>query len=285
MSNPPPLPFEESSEQPEMAGDSVPVWRRVCYLLLFAAYPVVLGLLGASRASAHRSPLLPSNIPKLLLVCAIEIAFFAIFFGTGWVLARVTGKDLYLKWRRGLWPILQGAGYSVLLRMLIVVVVVVGGVFLTATHIVKPDDLGHFVSQNRPNLDYLVSSNAIQKSAAYFWLNVTLISFIVAGLREELWRAGLLAGFRRLWPQVFGSEAGQMIAVCIGAVLFGLGHLPQGWLGVVATTVLGLALGTIMVKHRSIWPAVIAHGAFDATTFAMLRVLPGILHSHAGLFH
>jgi len=25
-----------------------------------------------------------------------------------------------------------------------------------------------------------------------------------------------------------------------------------------------------MVFHRSIWPAVIAHGAFDATTFALL---------------
>jgi hypothetical protein len=25
-----------------------------------------------------------------------------------------------------------------------------------------------------------------------------------------------------------------------------------------------------MVLHRSIWPAVIAHGMFDATTFALL---------------
>jgi membrane protease YdiL (CAAX protease family) len=33
---------------------------------------------------------------------------------------------------------------------------------------------------------------------------------------------------------------------------------------------LGLMLGLIIVLHKSIWPAVIAHGLFDATTFALL---------------
>jgi hypothetical protein len=34
----------------------------------------------------------------------------------------------------------------------------------------------------------------------------------------------------------------------------------------------GLLLGIIMVVHDSIWPAVIAHGMFDATSFALLPV-------------
>jgi hypothetical protein len=33
--------------------------------------------------------------------------------------------------------------------------------------------------------------------------------------------------------------------------------------------VLGLSLGLIMVLHRSIWPAVFAHGFFDATSMAL----------------
>ena len=34
--------------------------------------------------------------------------------------------------------------------------------------------------------------------------------------------------------------------------------------------ILGVGLGAIMVYHQSIWPAVFAHGIFDATTFALL---------------
>lgn len=50
----------------------------------------------------------------------------------------------------------------------------------------------------------------------------------------------------------------------------------------VGAGILGLLLGFIIVLHRSIWPAVIAHGLFDATTLAFLpwvlektRNLPG----------
>jgi membrane protease YdiL (CAAX protease family) len=36
------------------------------------------------------------------------------------------------------------------------------------------------------------------------------------------------------------------------------------------TGLLGFGLGVIMVLHRSIWPAVIAHGMFDATSLALI---------------
>ncbi|MDB6109069.1 MAG: Abortive infection protein, partial [Pedosphaera sp.] len=56
----------------------------------------------------------------------------------------------------------------------------------------------------------------------------------------------------------------------VAAVIFGLGHTAQGWSGVAITAFLGLGLGAIMLRHRSIWEAVIAHGFFDAGTFALL---------------
>jgi membrane protease YdiL (CAAX protease family) len=43
------------------------------------------------------------------------------------------------------------------------------------------------------------------------------------------------------------------------------------------TAVLGFALGLIIVFHRSIWPAVLAHGMFDATTLALLPLLARFL--------
>jgi membrane protease YdiL (CAAX protease family) len=39
--------------------------------------------------------------------------------------------------------------------------------------------------------------------------------------------------------------------------------------------ILGFLLGIIMVMHQSIWPAVIAHGMFDATSFALVPVVLG----------
>jgi len=61
-----------------------------------------------------------------------------------------------------------------------------------------------------------------------------------------------------------------VIAVVLAAVVFGLGHWPQGLAGVALTGTLGLGLGAILLYHRSLWVAVLAHGFFDATSFALL---------------
>jgi membrane protease YdiL (CAAX protease family) len=92
----------------------------------------------------------------------------------------------------------------------------------------------------------------------------------------------MLAGMRAIFPQKLQNRSGEFLAVCIVAVLFGLGHTMQGWTGVALTTLLGVGLGTIMIWRRSIWEAVIAHGFFDASTFALLYFIakyhPETLH-------
>jgi membrane protease YdiL (CAAX protease family) len=115
-----------------------------------------------------------------------------------------------------------------------------------------------------------VDVDALRHNRVYFWFAITFVSFVVAGLREELWRSAFLAGLGALWPQRFGSRAGQIGAVFISAVFFGAAHGAQGGLAMFMAGLLGVGLGLIMVFHRSIWPAVIAHGLFDATTFALL---------------
>ena len=110
----------------------------------------------------------------------------------------------------------------------------------------------------------------MRNNPMYFWLTLTVVSFIVAGLREELWRSAFLAGMKALWPQRFGSRAGQIGAVIISSIIFGFGHMALGTLAACLAGLVGMGLGLIMVFHRSIWPAVIAHGLFDATTMAMI---------------
>lgn len=101
---------------------------------------------------------------------------------------------------------------------------------------------------------------------------LTLVSFVLGGLREELWRAGMFAGFEALFPRLMIKRAGKAVAVLIVAALFGLAHTPQGWAGVAVITLLGAGLGAIMLWHRSLWEAALAHGFFDATTFVFIYV-------------
>jgi membrane protease YdiL (CAAX protease family) len=132
------------------------------------------------------------------------------------------------------------------------------------------DSLQGFFAKNRPGIENTVGVAALRNNPAYFWLTITVVSFVVAGLREELWRSSFLAEMRALWPRQFGSTRGQVCAVFIAAIIFGLAHLSMGIVAALFGGLLGLGLGLIMVFHRSIWPAVLAHGFFDATSMALI---------------
>jgi membrane protease YdiL (CAAX protease family) len=107
----------------------------------------------------------------------------------------------------------------------------------------------------------------------YLFVMLTLVSFVLAGLREELWRSAMIALLAGLLPRWFAGRRGAWLAILPVALLFGLGHTPQGVAGVAVTTLLGAGLGAILVFHNSIWPAVLAHGFFNALTFAILPLL------------
>ncbi len=238
-------------------------------MLLLGAYPLVMGLGGLGGDSA-RSPALSGDARGLLLACAWELLIFSLVFGFAWFASRASFEALWLRWRVGIWAIPLGIGYSIAIRVLLGVMLLTLGTFLVVTGTATAGELREFFLANRPDVEAVVDVTALRENPLYFWLTITLVSFVVAGLREELWRAGLLAALRTLWPRWFGSRVGQMGAVAIAAAIFGLGHLPQGLLAVFLTGFLGLLLGFIMVLHRTIWPAVLAHGMFNATSFALL---------------
>lgn len=98
----------------------------------------------------------------------------------------------------------------------------------------------------RPKIEHSIDTEAIEHSPLYLFLNVTLVSFIFACFREELWRVGVLAGLQVLFPRLFESIRGKL---------------------------LGIGLGAILVFHRSLWDAVLAHGFFNASSFIMIYLL------------
>jgi membrane protease YdiL (CAAX protease family) len=258
-----------------------PRWHWWIHLCLVGSYPLVLGLLGWSRSAHHGAPALSHTARGLLVVSGLELLVFGAVFGLGWLASRASRDELLLRWRPGWWVVPLGVGYSVALRLALLVLAVLVSVVLVVTNVVNLDQLQHTAKANQPDVSALVDISALTHNPLYWWLSLTLVSFVVAGLREELWRTGFLAGLRALWPGAFGSTRGQLVGVCVAAVIFGLGHLAMGPLASVMAGILGLGLGAIMVLHRSIWPAVIAHGMFDATTFAFLPLIADLMrHSH-----
>lgn len=206
----------------------------------------------------------------LLRFSGLELLVFATFFTAAWAISRASREQLMLPWRPGWWVAPLGVAYSIGLRIGIAIVVVGATIVVAATRMMTLERVQEYAKTNRPDVDVIVSMSAMRDNPVYYWLAITLISFVVAGLREEMWRAGTLAAMRALWPRIFDSRRGQLLAVALIAIAFGFMHIRMGILAAIFAGILGLFLGVIIVVHRSIWPAVIAHGFFDATSMALL---------------
>ncbi len=270
--NPPPLlPVHSSKGHP---------LRWAIHLLLITAFPVVIGIAGAGRSQTQQ-PALGRGPLALIWISAVEVLIFAVVFGLAWLASRASASDLRWRWRGGFWTVPLGMAYSVALRLAVGIVVAIAATVLLAFHVTTVKGMQHFLMANRPDVGAIVDIHALHHNPFYFWLAVTVVSFGVGGFREELWRSAFLAGARGVWPAGFSSIPGQIAAAALAAVAFGVGHLAQGILAVCLTAVLGFGLGLIMIFHRSIWPAVIAHGTFDATSMALL---PWVMQNlpHAG---
>ena len=240
-------------------------WIHLVLIGGYVAAAIPLGLL-----QHRRQPALLTTTHGLLIVCAFEIGTFGVIFALGWLASRASAEDLLLKWRQGWWTIPLGIGYSIVLRIAIAIVVFLMVAILLLTGLLPRESPAQFSTDGRTAVERIVDVSAMQHNRAYFWLTVTIASFIVGGLREELWRSGTLAAMRALWPAPFEGRGGQIAGVALIAIVFGLAHLSMGLLAAAMAMILGFLLGIIMVVHRSIWPAVIAHGMFDATSFALI---------------
>ncbi len=265
------LPSEPPESPPPIPAPvrETPRWRWLIHLFVIGSYPG-LGLFRTTSGRVGQGPALSGNVRGLLVVSAAEIIVFSIFFAVACLVSRASREQLMLGWRPGWWVVPLGIGYSVALRIGLIVIAVAVMAVVAATQTVTPEKVQEYVTANRPDVEALVSVPAMRTNPAYYWLTITLVSFVVAGVREEMWRAGTLAAMRALWPRAFSSILRQCLAIALIAVAFGAMHLRMGVLAAIGAGVLGLMLGIIIILHKSIWPAVIAHGLFDATTLALL---------------
>ncbi|MEP6810542.1 MAG: CPBP family intramembrane glutamic endopeptidase [Chthoniobacterales bacterium] len=248
-------------------------WRWWVHLILIGGFFLPFVLFSHERAG----PSLGNNTRDLLTSSATNIGVFALVFGVAWLISRASSDQMFLLWRPGWWVAPLGLAYSLLIRLFVGIVAIGVVAVLLATKVVTQETLQQLSPTKMVDVGKIVDVSAMQHQPPYFWLTVTLVSFVVAGLREELWRAGTLAAMRALWPRLFATRAGEIVAVAIIAVGFGAAHIVMGPIAAILAGLLGFLLGLIIIFHRSIWPAVIAHGCFDALSFALLPLVLGKL--------
>ena len=88
-----------------------------------------------------------------------------------------------------------------------------------------------------------------------------LVSLGVGVSEEAVYRGLFVLHLHALAPSL------RLLPLAVAsAVVFGLGHRYQGWFGVVASGLLGLAFGVTTVLTRSLVPAVLTHAWWDYVT-------------------
>ena len=233
------------------------------HLLILTAWLLLAMASAHSWTGSVRTRVPLHDAATLLRSLLLNAPLFAAFCAAAWLCSRASAAEWRLRWRGGLGPLWGGLLYSIGLRVAAFVVV---AVLVLIVHLFHPID-AQVIRELRPHVESAISPQALAKSPAFYWLIVTLFS-AYAGLSEEVWRGGMLAGLAGVFPSVFGGRRGPWAAILPTALIFGLGHLYMGWPAVAGATLLGGMLGAIMVWHRTIWPAVVAHVCFDAASLA-----------------
>jgi hypothetical protein len=97
-------------------------------------------------------------------------------------------------------------------------------------------------------------------------LPIALLSSLAIAYREEaFFRAYLLTRFEQL-------SVNPALGVVVAAAAFSLGHLYQGVGGVSVAFLLGLYLGWIYIRRRSVHIVAVAHGIYNFSVLALSAV-------------
>lgn len=99
-------------------------------------------------------------------------------------------------------------------------------------------------------------------------LGALALSWTTAAFGEEVLFRGFLQS--RLQALLGARRHAGVTAAILQALLFALGHAYQGPTGILISGTIGLAFGLLMLRFRTVWPLVIAHGLIDTVSMFAL---------------
>ena len=117
--------------------------------------------------------------------------------------------------------------------------------------------------------DRAVDTFAEVRGNLQLYLVVVPCIWVFAAIGEEFLYRGFI--MTRL-VQAFGdTRIGVTLAIVGQAIMFGLAHMYQGWVGVIIVSVGGIVTGVAVRLYKgNLVPAIIAHGLIDTLGFTLL---------------
>jgi membrane protease YdiL (CAAX protease family) len=112
-------------------------------------------------------------------------------------------------------------------------------------------------------------ADALAHDSLAFILWVGPVVWLQAAVLEELYRVFTLSRLWLVWP----TPMGRALVLIGSSLLFGLGHLYQGPLGMAGTALIGAMLGYCYLRHGRVLPLIIAHGLYDTAALCGLVLL------------
>jgi len=95
-------------------------------------------------------------------------------------------------------------------------------------------------------------------SSLWYLPVLLVISVLKGGFSEELWRVFVLTRFQKCF-----GKPGLIIALILGSILFGFGHLYQGIASMISISIVGFLYALVYLRKGNAWEAVVGHATYD----------------------
>jgi membrane protease YdiL (CAAX protease family) len=235
--------------QPEQPILPIQRLAAVIEVILTSGFPTQIALIVALRrlglgVRTDEGALNPAFIFTLSLLDAAVIVALVLFFLYS---HRESARDLLLGTRP---PLREAAiGVAIIPAVFLAVILILAFLLTFAPWL-------HNVPRN-PLEDLLTT----RRDALIF----AVVVMIAGGVREEIQRAFIL--------HRFGQYLGGMhVGLAVHSVVFGLGHIDQGYDAAIATGTLGLMWGLLFIARRSVVAPMVSHAGFNVLQLAKFLV-------------